>query len=173
VDLPIVACEGSRLAQLYEFRARVWTDEGADPLAFPGGSWSDDRDASRLHWVALDGDRIVGAASLGLCTSLAEMEEPEAYAALPTPPRGTIAAPARVVVDAAYRGRGLADALLDRQDAAAREAGAVIALRQASPAMVRILERRGWCSHGPGPADPRFPGVVFTVMSLAFDGARR
>jgi hypothetical protein len=56
--------------------------------------------------------------------------------------------------------------LLDRQDAAARAAGAVLAVRQASPGMRRLLERRGWQAHGPGPVDPRFPGVEFTVMSL-------
>lgn len=161
----IAECDPLRLAELYTFRARVWIGEGADPAAFPGGRWTDGHDPHRFHWVALDRGRIVAGASLGIHPSLAEVDEPEAYWML-TPPSGRIAAPARVVVEPAYRGSGVAQALLDRQDAAARAAGAVLAVRQASPGMRRLLERRGWQAHGPGPVDPRFPGVEFTVMSL-------
>lgn len=161
----IAECDPLRLAELYALRARVWTGEGADPAAFPRGLWTDAHDPQRLHWVALDRGRIVAGASLGLHASLAEVDEAEAYWML-TPPPGRIAAPARVVVEPAYRGGGVAQALLDRQDAAARAAGAVLAVRQASPGMRRLLERRGWQVHGPGPVDPRFPGVEFTVMSL-------
>lgn len=166
MDRPILTCGPDRLAELFKFRARVWIGEGADPVAFPDGSWSDDADAHRLHWVVLDDNRIIAAASMSLHSSLSEVQEPEAYATIPTPPTGVIAAPARVVVDAAYRSHGIATALLDQQDKAAREADAVLAVRQASPAMSRLLVRRGWRDHGPGPTDPRFPGVQFTVMSL-------
>jgi GNAT superfamily N-acetyltransferase len=162
----IVRCPPERLAELFELRARVWIGEGADPAAFPEGAWSDDADARRLHWVALDGDRIVGGASLDVLSSLAEMDEPEAYRIVPPPPPGIVAAPARIVVERAYRGRGIASALLDAQDEAAREAGAVFAARQASPPMARLLRRRGWRVDGPAPDDPRFPGVRFVVMSL-------
>lgn len=163
----IAECDPLRLGELYALRARVWIGEGADPAAFPRGLWTDAHDPHRLHWVALDHGRLVGGASLGLHATLAEVDEPEAYRMMPPPPPGLIAAPARVVVEPDHRGGGIAQALLDRQDAAARAAGAVIAVRQASPAMRRLLERRGWRVHGPGPADPRFPGVDFTVMSLA------
>jgi len=172
LDLPIVRCDPARLPEVFELRARVWLEEGAAAGAFPDGTWSDARDAQRLHWVALDGDRIVAAASLDLHESLAAVEEPEAYASVPPPPPGVIAAPTRVVVDRAYRGGGLANALLDRQDEAARAAGAVLAVRQASPAMRRLLERRGWRDHGPAPPDPRFPGIEFRVMSLEMGDAR-
>jgi GNAT superfamily N-acetyltransferase len=94
------------------------------------------------------------------------MDEPEAYTKLALPKTECIAAPARVIVDPHYRGSGIAQALLDAQDRTARAEGATIALRQASPAMRRLLERRGWCYHYAGPADPRFPGVEFSVMSL-------
>ncbi len=161
----ISECDPLRLAELYALRARVWIGEGADPAAFPGGRWTDAHDPHRFHWVAVDRGRIVAGASLGMHPSLAEVDEPEAYWML-TPPPGRIAAPARVVVEPAYRGSGIAQVLLDRQDAAARAAGAVLAVRQASPGMRRLLERRGWQAHGPGPVDPRFPGVEFTVMSL-------
>jgi len=166
-----VRCDSGRLEELYRLRARVWIAEGADPSAFPEGTWSDARDGQRIHWIALDGDRIAAGASLGLHVALAEVEEAEAYSAVPAPPAGIIAAPARVVVDGAYRGCGIAAALLDQQDQAARDAGAVLAVRQASPAMRRILDRRGWHGHGPAPADPRFPGVQFTVMSLVLTEA--
>jgi len=169
VDHAIVHCDPSRLAELFALRARVWIEDGADPSAFPDGTWSDATEAHRIHWVVLDDGRVVAGASMSFHSSLAELEEPEAYAAVPTPPPGIIAAPARVVVDSAFRGQGIAAALLDCQDQAAREAGAVLAARQASPAMRRILERRGWRDHGPGPSDPRFPGTCFTVMSLAFE----
>ncbi|PKQ16486.1 MAG: hypothetical protein CVT67_04975 [Actinobacteria bacterium HGW-Actinobacteria-7] len=167
----IVLCDPDRLKDLFEFRARVWIGEGVDPLAFPDGAWSDAADAHRIHWTVLDDRRIVGAASTCFHATLAEVEEPEAYILLPTPPAGVIAVPARVVVDPAYRGRGIAAALLDTQDQAARDAGAGLAVRQASPAMARILERRGWRDHGPAPADPRFPTTAFRVMSLLLDGA--
>ena len=170
MELAVVDCTSDRLGELFEFRARVWIDEGADPSAFDDGSWPDGPGAHRTHWMVLDDDRIVAAASISLHATLADVEEPEAYAAVPAPPPGTVAAPARVVVDAAYRGHGLATLLLDHQDDAARHAGAVLAVRQASPAMKRLLERRGWRDHGPGPADPRFPGVRFTVMSLVLQG---
>jgi GNAT superfamily N-acetyltransferase len=156
---------------LFALRARVWIVEGADPAAFESGQWTDGHDGHRAHWMVLDGDRLIAGASLSMHDSLAELDEPEAYAALPLPISGRIAAPARVIVDASYRGSGIAQRLLDAQDHAASAAGAVIAVRQASPAMRRLLERRGWQSHGPGPADRRFPGVEFTVMTIV-PGAR-
>lgn len=167
--LRVVLCDPDRLRELYELRARVWIEEGADPAAFPDGSWSNAADAHRTHWVVLDDDRIVGGASASFHSTMADLEEPEAYVAIPTPPPGIIAAPARVVVDSAYRGQGIAGALVDRQDQTARDAGAVLAVRQASPAMTRILERRGWRDHGLAPADARFPGIPFAVMSLTFE----
>jgi len=171
LDPRIVSCDPDRLTELFELRARVWIAEGADPSAFPDGAWSDAADAHRIHWVVLDRERIVAAASTCFHSTLAEVEEPEAYLSIPTPPPGIIAVPARVVVDGAYRGRGIAESLLNRQDQAARDAGAGLAVRQASPAMKRILERRGWRDHGPAPADPRFPTTQFCVMSLLLEGA--
>jgi GNAT superfamily N-acetyltransferase len=162
----VVVCDPVRLPGLYALRARVWIDEGAAPAAFPGGRWTDAHDEHRMHWVVLDGDDLIACASLCIHAALAELDEPEAYGMIAPPGPGPIAAPARIVVERAWRGRGLAQTLLDRQDDAARAAGAVLSVRQASPAMRRLLERRAWRYHGPGPADPRFPGVEFSVMSL-------
>ena len=159
-------CPPERLVEMFRLRSAVWIGEGADPAAFPGGEWRDERDGSRRHWIVLDADRVVATASLSMHGSFADVEEGDVYlrAGLSSP--GPIAAPARVTVAAEYRGRGLAQALLDAQDAAALEAGAMLSVRQASPSMRRLLERRGWQEHGPGPWDVRFPGVQFTVMSL-------
>lgn len=166
----LVVCPPERLAEMFRLRSTVWMGEGADPAAFPGGEWRDERDASRLHWIVLNEDRVVATASLSVHATLADVEEGEVYlrAGLSSP--GPVAAPARVTVAADCRGRGLAQALLDVQDAAALEARATLAVRQASPSMRRLLERRGWREHGPGPWDARFPGVPFTVMSLLPQG---
>ncbi len=166
VMLDIVECPPERLTALFALRARVWIQEGADAGAFPDNCWTDAHDRHRKHWVVLDADRLVAGASLGIYSTLTEVDEPEAYRMIEPPSSGRIAAPARVVVESVYRGRGVAQALLDTQDAEARALGAVLAVRQASPAMRRLLERRGWRYHGPGPADLRFPGVAFSVMSL-------
>jgi GNAT superfamily N-acetyltransferase len=166
----IMPCPAARQQELFALRARVWIAEGADPSAFPLDSWSDPHDALRLHWIAVDGDRIVGGAALAMHETLDSVEEADAYLPYLGRIEGAVAAPARVVVDPAYRGVGLAQRLLDVQDDAAREANARISVRQASPAMRRLLERRGWTFHGPAPRDARFPLTEFSVMSFSFAG---
>jgi len=166
-------CPADRLDELYALRARVWIAEGAEPSAFPGGRWRDAADATRLHWIGLVDGRVVAGGSLSLCSSIAEVHQSEAYAALRLPPNGLIAVPCRVVVDRAFRDRGFISRLLDAQDDAARSAGAVVALRQAAPKMRSLLQRRGWIDHGAAPADARFPGVQFSVMSLVLDDKLR
>jgi GNAT superfamily N-acetyltransferase len=151
---------------MFRLRSTVWIGEGADPSAFPGGEWREERDAWRLHWIVLHEDRVVATASLSIHARLVDVEEGEVYLRAGLSSAGPVAAPARVTVAADCRGRGLAQALLDVQDTAALEAGATLAVRQASPPMRRLLERRGWREHGPGPWDARFPGVHFAVMSL-------
>jgi GNAT superfamily N-acetyltransferase len=162
----VVPCPVERLEDLFALRARVWIAEGADPAAFDAGRWTDGHDAHRTHWMVLDGDQLIAGASMSMHDRLADMDEPEAYAGLDLPITGRIAAPARVIVDAAYRGSGIGQMLLDTQDQAASAAGAVIAVRQASPAMRRLLERRGWRYHGAVPVYPGFPGIEFSVMTF-------
>ena len=163
--LEVVACPPERLTEMFRLRAAVWIGEGADPASFPNGEWRDERDAFRLHWIAVDKDTVVATASLSLHSHLAEVEEGDVYLQAKLSSSGPVAAPARLTIAPEYRGGGLVRALLDAQDAAAAEFGATLAVRQASPSLRPVLERRGWVAHGAGPIDPRFP-VVFTVMSL-------
>jgi len=161
----VVDCPPERWPELFALRARVWIDEGADPSAFPSGKWTDAHDALRRHWMVLDArGELIACASLAIHASLDDVDEADAYRSVPFTRTGLIAAPARVVVESSHRGAGIAQALLDTQDVAASAAGAVLGVRQASPAMRRLLERRGWQYHGAGPVDARFPGVDFSVM---------
>jgi predicted GNAT family N-acyltransferase len=163
--LVVVACPPERLTEMFRLRAAVWIHEGANPAAFPEGEWREPRDASRLHWIVIDKNRVVATASLSLHSELADVEEGHVYLEARLSSSGPIAAPARVTIAPEYRGGGLVRALLDAQDAAAVESGATLCVRQASPTLRPLLERRGWIAHGAGPVDPRFP-VLFTVMSL-------
>ena len=163
--LEVVACPPERLAEMFRLRATVWIHEGADPAAFPDGEWREPRDVSRLHWIAIDQDRVVATASLSVHANLADVEEGHVYLQADLSASGPVAAPARLTIAPEYRGGRLVRALLDAQDAAAVESGATLSVRQASPSLRPMLERRGWTAHGAGPVDPRFP-VLFTVMSL-------
>lgn len=165
MGLEVVECPPERLSEMYRLRATVWIHEGADPASFPDGEWREPRDASRLHWIAIDKGRVVATASLSLHAELADVEEGHVYLEANLSSPGPIAAPARLTIAPEYRGGGLVRALLDAQDAAATDAGATLAVRQASPSLRPMLARRGWMAHGAGPIDPRFP-VLFTVMSL-------
>jgi hypothetical protein len=164
--LEVVACPPERLAEMFRLRAAVWIHEGADPAAFPDGEWREPRDASRLHWIVIDDkNRVVATASLSVHAELADVEEGDVYLQANLSASGPVAAPARLTIAPEYRGGRLVRALLDAQDAAAAEAGATLSVRQASPSLRPVLERRGWVAHGAGPVDARFP-VLFTVMSL-------
>ena len=155
------------LEAIYRLRATVWRETGdVAQAAFADGRWSDEHDPTGLHWVIRDGDALVAAARLSVHETLADVPEAEEYAAAGLRLEGRIAAPARVVVAAAARRHGLAAQLLDAQDAAARAAGCAYAVRQSSPAMSRLLARRGWRDVGPAGLDERFPGVRFEVMVL-------
>jgi GNAT superfamily N-acetyltransferase len=166
-DGPERVTDAPTLAAIARLRAAVWRETGdVAQAAFRDGGWSDEHDAVCTHWVIRDGTELVAAARLTVHVRLADVPEAEEYAAAGLRLEGRIAAPARVVVVAAARRHGLAARLLDAQDGAARAAGCAFAVRQASPAMVRLLARRGWRDAGPARPDDRFPGVRFEVMVL-------
>ena len=155
------------LEAIYRLRAAVWRETGdIAQAAFGDGRWSDEHDPASTHWVIRDADDIVAAARLSVHARLADVPEADEYAAAGLRLEGCIAAPARVVVAASARRHGLAEQLLDAQDEAARSAGCAFAVRQSSPAMSRLLQRRGWRGVGPAGRDVRFPGVCFEVMVL-------
>ncbi len=159
--------DGATLDAIYRLRASVWRETGdIATAAFRDGRWSDEHDPVSTHWVVRDADELVAAARLSVHERLADVPEAEEYTAVGLQVQGRIAAPARVVVAAAARRHGLASQLLDAQDAAACEARCTYAVRQSSPAMCRLLERRGWRDAGPAGLDERFPGVRFRVMVL-------
>jgi len=169
-ELPVVVpCPPERLDELFRLRAAVWLAEGADAAAFPGGSWRDARDDQRLHWMAEHAGEIVAGASLSIHASLDEVHQAETYRVYGITAAGPVAAPARVIVRGDWRGTPLVRRLLDAQDDAARAAGAVLALRQASAMLRPLLERRGWRCHGPALPDARFPGQDFSVMTLPLE----
>ena len=159
--------DAATLEAIYRLRATVWRETGdVAQAAFADGRWCDEYDPTGLHWVIRDAEALVAAARLTVHERLADVPEAEEYAAAGLDLEGRIAAPARVVVAAAARRHGLAAQLLDAQDAAARAAGCAYAVRQSSPAMSRLLARRGWRDVGAAGLDERFPGVRFEVMVL-------
>ena len=164
---PDIVTDAPTLEAIYRLRAAVWTQTGyASPCAFGDGRWSDEQDAAGTHWVIRDASGVVAAGRLTLHDGLADVPEAEAYAAAGLALEGRIAAPAHLVVAAAAQGHGLAWQLADAQNAAARAAGCTFTVCQASPAMTRMLLRRGYHEAGPAPPDHRFPGVGFVVMVL-------
>jgi predicted GNAT family N-acyltransferase len=157
------------LEAIYRFRVAVWRQEDAlAETAFPDGYWRDAFDDLSCHWVVNSGRGIAAAARLSIHQQLAEVPEAEEYLAAGLRLEGPIAASGRVVVASWARRRGLAARLLDMQDQEAREAGVRHGVRQASPAMRRLLERRGWSGIAPARPDARFTGVVFHIMATRY-----
>jgi GNAT superfamily N-acetyltransferase len=173
-DAPEEVSGPSVLEEIGVFRVEVWRATLGQPALFGDGRWLDELDRVSRHWVIRDRDgRLVGAARLSLHASLDEVPEAEEYARFALSLRGPLAAPARVVVCPSAQGAGLGRQLLDCQEQAARRAGARSAVRQASPAMARLLARRGWQIAGPACPDPRLPGVIFQVASFQYASERR
>lgn len=161
--------DAASIDAICELRAAVWRETGAvSQEAFPTDRWHDEFDAMARHWVVTNAGRIVAAARLSVHGRLEDVPEAAEYLEAGLRLEGAVAAPARVVVAASAQRHGLASRLLDVQDDGAREAGATHAVRQASPAMARLLERRGWRHAAPAGADPRFPGVGFRIMTTAY-----
>jgi hypothetical protein len=165
---PELVSDTPTLEAIYRLRAAVWRETGnVAPAAFGDGRWNDEHDAAGLHWVVRDeAGELVAAVRLSVHERLADVPEAEAYAAAGLELEGRIAAPAHLVVAAAARGQRLFWKLADAENAAARAAGCTFLVCQASPAMRRLLLRRGWQEAGAAPADGRFPGVGFVVMVL-------
>ena len=165
---PHAVSDSESLAQIFRFREQVWRATGGISAdAFANGSWEDEWDAEGTHWVIRDEDiQIVASARLTVHENIRAVPEAEEYLRYGYLPSGRIASPARVVVSPECQGRGLGKRLLAVQDEHALASGAAHAVRQASPAMIRLLVPRGWRVLGPARSDPRFPGVEFQVATL-------
>lgn len=172
---PTEVTDAPTLEEIYRLRARVWRQMGlARDGAFPNGMWCDPLDANCRHWIVIAPDGSVAAAGrISIHKTLSDVHQAEEYLRYSLDPTGPVAAPDRVVVCPSFQGQGLGRRILDVQDAAAREGGARIAVRQASPDMVRLLRHRGWRLLGPASPDPRFPGVAFTVVVLDLAADRK
>lgn len=158
--------DSASLAEVCRFRAAVWAATlESSGARFEGAELRDAWDAGALHWVVLDeSGQIAASARLVIAAELAGIPEPAEYRGRGIPfGNGPVAAPDRIVVRPDFQQRGLASRLLEAQEVAAQQRGAEIAVRQASPAMVRRLLPRGWVTAGPARPDPKFPGVNFTV----------
>jgi len=150
---PELVTETPTLEAIQRLRAEVWRQTGElSWTAFRDGRWSDEHDRTAMHWVVRDdAGELVAAARLSVHERLADVPEAEAYAAAGLELEGPIAAPAHLVIAAAARGRRLFLGLADAQRAAARAAGCTFIVCQDSPAMRRLLVRRGWRQAGPAP----------------------
>jgi hypothetical protein len=162
---PVPVTDARTLEAIYRFRVSVWRETGTlAQTAFTGGAWRDEFDDVSRHWVVMSGEWIAAAARLSVHKRLDDVPEAGEYLAAGLRLDGPIAAPGRVVVARWARRRGLASELVDVQDRAAIEAGAEHAVRQVSPEMRGLLERRGWSSVAPARRDARFGGVAFQIM---------
>lgn len=155
---------------IFRFRARVWTGiDGVAADAFPSGKWHDKHDETAQHWIVTNSaNQIIGSARLTVHARIEDVVEPEQYQRYGVECDGLVAAPDRVVVCPSARRQGIARRLLDAQHEASLHAGAACALRQASPAMCRLVSNRDWRLLGPATIDPRFPNIVFTVAIRTF-----
>lgn len=154
------------IAEICRLRAKVWHDTGklVDD-AFDDQGWRDPIDSNCRHWVVTDvHNTIVAAGRLSIHDGIDEVHQSHEYRNHGIQFPGTYANPDRVVVEQSLAGYGLGRAILDAQDAAIEAHGAQFSVRQASPAMVRLLLRRGWTIAGPAASDARFPGVQFSVV---------
>jgi GNAT superfamily N-acetyltransferase len=165
---PVAVCgnDVETIARICQFRADVWRSTlVSSGRSFLGLEIRDAWDSSAWHWIVRDThDRIIASARLIVMDDLKGIPEFEQYLCLGLSKlQGRVAAPDRVVVDPSHQRQGLAQLLLNAQELTAIAQGAVIAVRQASPSMVRIIVGQGWVVHGPAKPDPSFPGVDFSI----------
>lgn len=166
---PIEITDRAALDAVYQLRVSVWRQTGKLANgAFRDGSWHDDYDDRSRHWVITRDEEIVAAARLSVHSKLEQVPEAHEYLGVGLRLEGPVAAPDRVVVSPSTRRLGLAGLLLDAQDEAAAGAGAMNAVRQAAPAMRRVLLGRGWRHVAAASIDARFPGVEFQIMTRGY-----
>lgn len=168
---PIEITDPDRIDEICRLRAAVWRETGnVAQDAFLRQGWRDKLDdpCRSRHWAILQHDEVVAAARASFHDRLDDVPEADEYLRAGLRLAGRIAAPARVVVASSAQRQGLATRLLDAQDSAAVEEGAAHGVRQASPAMQRLLIPRGWRNVASAGPDSRFPGVAFQIMVRSY-----
>ncbi len=159
----------AELERISKLRVSVWRERGGLASgAFPTGRWHDEFDRVARHWVVTRNGRIVAAARLSMHEQLDQVPEAGEYLAAGLELAGRIAAPARLVVSPSAERCGVASLLVAVRETAAAAEGATHAVCQASPAVCRLLMRRGWDRVAPAARDGRFPEVTFQVMIRSY-----
>jgi hypothetical protein len=163
---PVELSDEASVAKICLLRAQVWRDTGnLAESAFASEGWRDAIDSHCRHWAILNQHQMpVAAGRLSLHASLDDVHESHEYRRYGIDFAGGYANPDRVVVDRACKGCGLGRQILDAQDNAIDSETVSFSVRQASPAMVRLLIHRGWYVAGPASSDSRFRDVQFSVV---------
>lgn len=167
---PVLVTRTSEIAEICRFRAAVLAATGTlRSDAFGAEGWHDPIDEHSRHWIIRHQSGTLAAAGrLSIHAELSAVHQAEEYLRYGIPSEGPIAAPDRVVVAPEFQGQGLGGQLVDIQDREAQSLGARLAVRQASPSMVRLIVERGWIIAGPATLDSRFPGIEFSVAYRLF-----
>ncbi|MEP1470146.1 MAG: GNAT family N-acetyltransferase [Halieaceae bacterium] len=89
-----------------------WSQNSSDSSIANKVDWQDclDRDPSAVHWVILDGPRIVASARLNILDDKSQLPYPDVFNAIDVPCK-SFAFYSRLVVDPDYRSRGYSLAL--------------------------------------------------------------
>jgi GNAT superfamily N-acetyltransferase len=156
---------------IIQLRLRVWESQMA--AALTRDDVTDRFDPAARHWAVFDGDAPVAAARLSVHDRIEDVPEAGCLAGVfASQPPAPIAFMSRLVVDAAYRGRGFGRLLDETRVRAADESGygSLIALvfDVSGEARLRQLLARGFTDAGRGRPDthPTFAHLPAPVVML-------
>ena len=113
----------AEIARSQELRFRVWSEQEGVILPISSrGRLKDPLDSRAVHWGAFVEDQMVGSARLTLHDSVLDAPDAHLFGAVQLPvPVGSMN---RLVIDAAYRGKRIAEKLDDTRISFSRQQGA-------------------------------------------------
>ena len=133
------------LKQVYRLRVRAWAETEVAPEAFPSGMWTDAYDPMARHWVAEDGDGIVGACRLTVHDTLSDVPCARFYRRIKAKTAPRYGVFSRLVVLQRARRQGVSKRLDHARLTAAVEFGCkTIVGYSHRPDRVRALCRKGF-----------------------------